>query len=315
MSDKLFIYGWYYHGNSGDELFKSAFSLLFPNYKLIFSDSFDNIQDASAIIIGGGSFVYSDPKISNLDLIKSKPIFYLGIGVEKQIHPVHQELMKIAKLIAVRSSYSLEQVKQLNPNVIVIPDLVYSLSKPTNIRKLQSSILILPNHTLVPQWNDPYWKHQSWSHFKLEFAQFLDDLSKDHEIHFYPMCENLDSNDAWAAIEIINKMQHKNLTHILSPRIDNILETFSTYQHIITQRYHGIVLAELLDIPYINIHHHDKLKYAEPCNGNKISYYNLSKDVLHQSFNLIKPSLSIDKNIFTQLQHVVGKYVEIYRNT
>jgi hypothetical protein len=40
-----------------------------------------------------------------------------------------------------------------------------------------------------------------------------------------------------------------------------------------------------MKIPYIAIHHHDKLKFATPMNGNLTSYYGMMKSNLLDNFN------------------------------
>jgi polysaccharide pyruvyl transferase WcaK-like protein len=60
----------------------------------------------------------------------------------------------------------------------------------------------------------------------------------------------------------------------------SVANLFSKYELIITQRFHGIILAELLKIPYIAICHHDKLSTSSIHNGLYISYYGLNKKTL-----------------------------------
>jgi polysaccharide pyruvyl transferase WcaK-like protein len=289
---KVLVFGFYKKRNTGDNLFCEAFRLLFPNINFSFSDSItvNNIKDTSAVFFGGGSFLNSDLNISEecLNLIKTKKIFYVGVGAETAISASHKDLMSTARLIAIRSPVGLEKVKNLNNNVMVIPDLVYALTPEYKIKTQSKSVLILPNIYVVPKNTDEHWKYNSWDHFKFEFSQFVDHLiAHNYNINFAAMCNNKEENDENAAIEIINSMTNRSYDYLVDvPRkSQEIFKMFSKYDIIITQRFHGIVLAEMLKIPYISLFHHDKLNSSYLNDGAFISYYASSKQTFIDQFN------------------------------
>jgi polysaccharide pyruvyl transferase WcaK-like protein len=318
MLSNILVYGWYSHGNAGDELFKDAFHNLFPELKFTFTDKItsDNLKNAEAVFIGGGSFLNFPLVIENglLSKLKEKPLFYLGVGSETEIHPVHQDLIKVSKLINIRNSINLKSIKQINDNVICSPDLVYSLlNQVEKSEKINKSILILPNLAVTPQNKDPYWKHSSWNYFKSEFSQFLDFLlEKNYKIDFLPFCFNNETNDQLAAAEIVNHMNNRKINAILPPAygIKDLSRIMSQYDLIVTQRYHGVVVSEMINVPYISIYHHDKLKPTPENVGLFVSYYGLSKNILIDNFNYIindkfTSTLSIERNIFEDLRKKV----------
>lgn len=295
-SNKVLVYGWYHQQNIGDDLFIQAFQHIFPelNFTFVNQITASDLTDVSSVFFGGGSFVYAAPNVEPqaLELLKQKNIFYIGIGVEGNIHPVHQELMRLAKVIAIRSPDKLAQVSKLSSNVMIVPDIVYSLArKPSDCQK-KKSILIIPNIIVVPSHDDPQWKHASWAYFKSEFCQFLDELvCQKYNLHFLSMCSNNIVNDLGASIEIINQMQSRKYNSIIEPesnQIDYLINLFSQYEVIVTQRYHGIVLSQLARTPYISIHHHDKLKNSSIKEGAYLSYYGLNKQQLFSQFNCMK---------------------------
>lgn len=317
-SHKVLVYGWYHQQNIGDDLFIQAFRKIFPELSFTFTNRItaSDLTDVSSVFFGGGSFVYDDPKMESktLDLLKQKNIFYIGIGVEGSVSPVHQDLMKIAKVIAVRSADSLQKVSELTSNGMLIPDIVYSLYEESSATKKQNSVLIIPNIIVVPSHTDPQWKHSSWGYFKSEFCQFLDELvSKGHSLNFLSMCSNNIVNDLGASIEIINQMKVRKYNSILpeqSAHISNLINLFAQYEVIITQRYHGIVLAQLARVPYLSIHHHDKLKNASMQEGGHLSYYGLNKQELFSQFNCMKDKKLKDfqlskPNVFEELHDKV----------
>lgn len=322
MKPNVLVYGWYNQGNIGDELFKEAFSTLFPDYNLVFTSRIKPalLEDASAVFIGGGSFLYAPLNIAvgALELLKKKKIFYIGVGLETVIHPEHLELMAQAKLIATRSPDKLSFVQTINQNSIAIPDIVYSLK--SRIQKkdiIPESVLVIPNISIVPQHTDPYWKHASWGYFKSEFAQFLDALVQEKKtIKFLAMCQNAKSDDHWASVEIINHMQNRAAGYLLDTNCDNIesiTSIISQYEYVITQRFHGIVLSELLRVPYLSICHHDKLKFSSPGTGIFIPYYGLSKELLSNSLVTVSHNfpklLPIEDNIFEGLSKSVSSLI------
>jgi hypothetical protein len=196
---QIVVFGFYSKNNLGDTLFQDAFKFLFPQLNFIFLDHFieEDVNKASTIFIGGGSFLFSDFGLTdkNIELLKTKNIFYIGVGSETDIHSVHLDLFNVAKLIALRNNHKFEEIKQLNNNTIIIDDLVYCL--PANkIINNNKKVLILPNISVVPSYNDPSWMHLSWEYFKSEFAQFLDYvIEQDYNIKFLAFCQNRKIHD------------------------------------------------------------------------------------------------------------------------
>lgn len=318
----ILVNGWFGAGNIGDELFKEAFHTLFPQYDFTFVNQITkvNLAKADAVFIGGGSFLQGDPKLDDcLELLTQKKLFYIGVGVETDIHATHQKLMQRASLIAIRTPQCLDKIQLLNKNVICIPDLVYSLQSKVKSSDKTKSVLVIPNLIVVPCWSDPHWKHSSWDYFKSEFAQFLDELAEaGNNIGFLSMCKNKYGSDEWAAAEILNKMKQKPKTHIVpygNYSLSEVTSIISQYQSVVTQRFHGIVLAEMASTPYISLYHHDKLKTAYPSRGSFLSYYGLYKQKLHEEFNSINKkdfssNLLIEPNIFdslvAQVKQIIG---------
>lgn len=324
MSEKLsgqprinvLVYGWYHQNNLGDDLFVEVFRKLFLDFSLTFTDHIttSHLENMDAVFFGGGSFLGEEPNIAAdaLSVLHQKKIIYIGVGTETELHPIHADLMRRAKLIASRTEVHLDKVLEINTNTIVIPDLVYYLT-PTISTRMEKSILILPNVTVVPKWNEPHWKHAAWEYFKNEIAQTLDELVEQKFcINFLPLCTNVELDDSSAALEIINRMSLRDTRYLLSKKnsLSEVTELFSRYNLIVTQRYHGAVLANMVNTPCLTIHHHDKLK----AQSNGLSYYELSKSQLFKKINETITSknsevLPIDRNIFDGLKQTVTNIV------
>src|SRR5512135_2835712 len=117
---KVLVYGWYHKFNIGDELFIDCFKKLFPNFDFVFVDQIksQSLDGIDAVFFGGGSFLGAQPNISNeaLEILKKKPVFYLGVGIEHSIHPTHIELLRLSRFNAIRSIDQVDRVKSINPN-------------------------------------------------------------------------------------------------------------------------------------------------------------------------------------------------------
>ena len=170
------------------------------------------------------------------------------------------------------------------------------------VSRTEKSILVVPNVETIPTWNSPTWAHLSWEKFKNEMAQFLDErLETGWKISFLSMCFNSKMNDVWAASEIVSKMQKRstNFKMMQAPQMEicEVLDEFASHSVVISQRYHGLVLAQISETSVVSIHHHDKLKNVEPFCGEKVPYYEFAKSPLHAAVDKStgnKPLSSLD---------------------
>jgi len=310
---KILVYGYYGKSNLGDDLFADAFNKLFPTFQFVFSDNIkvDHLKDIDAVFFGGGSFLAESLKATPeaFEELKKRKLFYIGVGSETALDPRHQELMALAQLVAVRTDQNFDSIKELNSNSMVIPDLVYSLNGKLSENKLDKSILVIPNILVVPKWNDPHWKHASWEYFKIEFAQVTDQLIRDgYRVDFLPFCENIYLNDSYAAGELIsrsNTITEKKL-HDKPNNFQAALDIISQYKLVVTQRFHGKILADLAEVPSLTIYHHDKLKGV---NSVSTPYYGASKATLLDNIKRVIANygvvLPIDRDIFRELSRRV----------
>ena len=287
MASPVLVYGWYGRGNVGDELMKQALSEMLSVHRLTpkFVDGINefDVRDSSGVIFGGGSILQDMPDISpnactmlfGDDHWKPlRPVFYVGVGGETAIHQFHEVLINASPVVAFRE--------------LDIPDLAYWLDPfepdeqcgpPAHAPK---GILVVPNVEVLPSHSDPHWMHASWEHFKNEFAQTLDVLvEKGHKLSFLSMCNAVKKNDNWVIHELMGRMSRRDNYPVYSTKDPLwVARLMRHHQVIITQRYHGIIMAESAGVPYLSISHHDKLKLTHPHRGHDVSYYAVQKDLL-----------------------------------
>lgn len=281
MQRVVLAYGWYGRGNAGDELMKLALQELFRprNVTLRFSNNID-IDSlklplggfVDGVIFGGGSILDGAPNIKQpaLDVLLSRkvPVFYVGVGPETAVEPIHASLLAVARVIAFRDKD--------------IPDLVYSLTPPA-VQKTTHDVLIVPNVEVVPTTESPHWAHVAWEQYKNETAQALDELlDAGIKPEFLLMCKNPRMDDAWPATELVARMKRRSWDKVMHRAPDDLTTCalMSKFRVVMTQRYHGIILAELAGVRYVSLDHHDKLKNATPHRGRHISYYGVNKTSL-----------------------------------
>lgn len=323
---KVLVYGFYkqeagYIGNLGDNFFKEAFQTLFPEFQFIFTDLLteDHLDLSEIIIFGGGSFLNVQPAFEEdvLYKLKNKIIFYIGIGAETELHPWHQFLLRQSKCVICRS-INFDHLKYYNTNIFYCPDLVYVLSDQIkkSEKNQENSILVLPNAYLIDQYDSPTWKHLAWQNFTSEFAQFLDHKIQETntKIDFFSMCQSKELNDDWATIGIISRMKNRQAPSILSPssinNFSNLSVLFSQYKVIISQRLHGLIISDLLKIPFLNIFHHDKLKYFQSLFNSSISYYGINKDEISERIKelILRKNNDIDQSSEVAIRsHLFGE--------
>lgn len=312
---RVLVYGFYGHDNLGDELFTQAFQHLFPDIHFTFTDKItaQRLEGVDAVFIGGGSFLDQTLKVSDpsiLNSLRSHKLFFIGVGAETGIHKDYQSLLPLAKLVAIRTDVNLDKILSFNQNTIVIPDLVYSIPNEFAKVPVQKSVLYIPNITTIPDWQSPHWKHAAWGYFKNELAQTLDALIEDkYTIDFFPMSLHFKQNDQYAAHEIINHTSSDKIKVLTPPQdFNKTLQLFSSYPIIITQRYHGAILADIVKTPSLTIYHHDKLKGAP---GRSISFYEASKAKLLSEIALLGKEgtnfLPIKNNMFSSLKERISE--------
>jgi hypothetical protein len=119
-------------------------------------------------------------------------------------------------------------------------------------------------------------------------VQFLDWLvENNYHPSLFSMCKDRKADDSWAGAELISAMNKRSQACISLAQPKNFSELsklVSAHSLLITQRFHGIILAEMTQTPYLAIHHHDKLLPSNATEGTFLSYYNCSKHLLIEAF-------------------------------
>lgn len=315
----LLVYGWYGRHNLGDQLMSRALRALFEprGCELRFVDRLRgrDVSDCDGVVFGGGSILFDAPDVDPVALsallARARPVFYLGIGAETGVHPTHRALLSVSKAVVVRSPESLEVL----PSAQLATDLVYSLPVTEALPEAGSGLLVVPNVEVVPMHSSPHWAHVGWERFKDELAQALDVLIEEHGIRpsFLLMCRNDRMDDAWPAAEVVARMANRRTDfetiRVADDDLDGALKAIGRHACVVTQRYHGIVLAQLAGVPHVSVAHHDKLKQAWPELGTQVTYHGVTKKQLVQSVScaasLPRVRPNVDAKVYDQVADAV----------
>lgn len=324
---RVLVYGWYGRGNVGDELMGQALRSMFEHrgIELSFVPSLvlADVMSADAVIVGGGSIlnaaIIAEPEALRALLERKRPVFYLGVGTETAIDPTHAALLRVSRFTSPRSSAWPDWV----PNVYPVPDLVYSLGSTDVAPEAGVSLLVVPNLEVVPRWTDPHWMHVAWERYKDEFAQFLDAVVDDgSRVSFLLMCKNPVMDDVWPAHELVARMKRRS-TMFHMERASNepieLLRSMGQHSLVITQRFHGIVLAQMAGVPCVAVGHHDKLRDVVPFNGTFVSYHGCTKDQLHvakkNAMSASRTATKVSRELYDRVADAVVRIIDDERRS
>ena len=260
-------------------------------HELIFVDTIrlKDLDAADLVLIGGGSFLYApiryESKAAWGTLHDWKPVIYVGVGSETDIHSEHEKLLKKASAAFTRTQNSHPKWVAAAPtNTAILPDLTMCLKATPNALTNAKRLLYIPNAELVPARSAPAWKKPAWEYFKSEISQAFDELIADGwTITTAPFSAASGMRDQWAAFEVTamcdKRWKVKSLDESwLTRTFEQITWEYNKHSVVLTQRFHGAVIAQVTQTPCVVVHHVDKLEQMYGC--QKVSYYGVRKDLM-----------------------------------
>jgi polysaccharide pyruvyl transferase WcaK-like protein len=255
---KIIVLGWYNHQNIGDESYKIAFPLLFPNIDFTFTDKLPPIVDADAIILGGGDILYTD--------------------FSKQLI-AHPTIPKYAFSVSVREGMDLPPVtfkrivsRDSVPNCEWLPDFTFVLKPNATHGKA------LINRIFDSQKKHYYEKicavvinanlmvgHSTLARNAATFEKFAFDLSRlmdetPASFLLMPFGNGFPHNDRITNSVIYSrcKFWEKNAIVYEQYSPQDTLDILSAVDVTISSRLHSSVFSCIGGTPFIDITHHDK---------------------------------------------------------
>jgi Polysaccharide pyruvyl transferase len=254
------ILGWYNHGNIGDEAYKLAFPILFPDNEFNFSENIKGTPDT--IILGGGD-VFSS---KFLDMLKKYP-----------------DAKKYALSVNLRSENldGLDQFTKVicrnnivHPKVSVMPDFTFILQGDvTNGKKLikelfdkykaelYENVVILTLNCFLCSQNKLLGRdYVTFEKICYDLAKLMDETSASFIL--MPFGNGFPQNDRISngCVYVNTKFYNKNVLVFDELTVQQTLDIYAAADAAITTRLHAAIFSCIGGTPMIDITHHTKNK-------------------------------------------------------
>lgn len=249
---KVIVLGFYDKANLGDEAFKTAFQIIFPNVKFTFvnSDKTDtDVSEYDAAICGAGNLInpYFLDKFSatlkNFDKLK----ILFGVGVP------WPDILKLGMLddydyVFTRDKVDVQLIVErtglCKSRVFYIPDIVFSFPKPIRYHNYNPKIGVFLHRGLTRYYDKT----------KTDIAEFLNYISKYGKIYFY----RFDTSGAeWQDdINANNEVQPLVTGSIQDDTIftdKEMVQLMANLDYAICARFHAHVMASIAGTPFISL--------------------------------------------------------------
>lgn len=289
---KIVSLGWFGHHNCGDEAFKDALQILFPEVEFIFISNLraniDLINRNDYLLVGGGNIV-SKEFLKGLELVK-KPYSFIGVGLTPDSH---LEVLSKAELVLVRDFNS----TRLYRDAIYTPDISFGFTSDKEkgkelLEKIpywdpnKKTVGVFLNDCVSARFDSTILKFVEAEKAKLELARFLENLP--YNIIFIPM-SFAPPDDRRISLDVVGKMfKGYKYTTIVNPlRPLDCLSLAANLDFAITMRLHASIFCTISGVPFIDLLHHSKNKgYLESIGLSQlgVDYYELSIKSLTERF-------------------------------
>ena len=278
MSKKVTVLGFYGKKNTGDEAYKLAFPLIFPNFDFHFTDKLENVHDY--VFLGGGNVLQSY-FINQLS----------SINIPKYAMSVNAHAKDVAKY-----SHIFEKmfIRNMCEGVKQVPDYTFVLSPDRQngknlIRNIfQSQKADLYSRVIVVVMNAYVCSdHASLARDHINFDKVCYDLAKimdttSASFLFLPFGNGFPHNDRIANSFLYSKCKFWNKNAILYDEITvlDTLDIMAACNMSIGTRLHSAIFSCIGGTPFIDIGHHDKSKlFLETINKDwGINYWHFNSD-------------------------------------
>jgi len=309
---RLTVLGWFGHSNCGDEAFRYALRQLFPigvEIKFVGTllPNLDTINAGDHLLIGGGNIV-DRGFLKGLEKVKV-PYSFVGVGI---VPGNDLSLLSGADNVIVRDSRSLELAAAVYPQVVLSPDLAFTLrgcvdvakellEEESGVKFKRPVVGVFLNDCVSARFDSTILKFMECEKVKLELARFLESLP--YDVVFIPM-STAPPDDRRISLDVIGKMQkgykYPCLTQIINPV--KVLSIASALDFAITMRLHASIFCTIAGVPFIDILHHDKSKgYLNELGMPElgIDFYELSLRILTEKFTMLEQNReSISRRLF-----------------
>jgi polysaccharide pyruvyl transferase WcaK-like protein len=299
--DRQQVLGWYNHRNVGDEAYKLAFPLVFPNSSFNFLDKLSIPTDLC--LLGGGDVLGGQ---FLKDIKNANKRIALSVSIPEDIT---EDTPNLFSTIIVRDSKSFSILKShinIKPRIEYCPDFTFALTpdKDKGLHFITQSfasrsldlytkrIAVVINGSLIPNSDTASYQSQAFDHVCRSLAETFDNTNA--SFIFIPFGNSLPADDKVANGYVASKCKFwkKNLyiDSVLGPQ--DALNVLAACDVVISTRLHSSIFSCIAGVPFIDIlHNHKNTAFLDDLRYSyKMSFWDFSKKELMEMIN------KIDKN-------------------
>ncbi len=289
-----------------------------------FSAIYNQIKKADLVIVGGGTLLQdrTSPRsplyylgITLLAKLLKKPVFYYGQGFGPIIHRFSKWMIKLivnrVDTITVRDHASGEEMRAYG--VTKAP--IHVTADPAlTINPLEANANeardIFQNYQIHPDQRIAYVAIRDWKNeqqFKIELASACDQLVEEGwQIVFLPMQY---PNDLSPSIDTIGHMKHQAFLIDQPLNFKEIMSLISVGELMIGMRLHAVILAAIMNVPFVSFSYDPKIDRFVESVGRKITapIEQLRGEELSQQIAQVTTNIAAEKR---DLQEKVKPIIE-----
>jgi polysaccharide pyruvyl transferase WcaK-like protein len=267
----ILVTGWFGHGNTGDEAYKSVFPLLLPDHKLVMKDTFNpDIDKPDAIIVGGGDILY--PHFTKP--LRDVPEIPKVLASVTMTNGSDLKSLKLFNKIYVRDLRS-QQLGSQYAEVKYMPDFTFLLH-PDKVagKKIIADQFAAYGHQLrkkvVTVVFNAYVMSTTPSSLRRDFTNFQrlsQDIADavdvmDTSVLFLPFSAKPPWDDRVANgwVSSFSRKYYKNVSVYDRLSVQDTLNVVAASDVVVSTRLHSSIFSTIGGVPFIDLTHHDKNK-------------------------------------------------------
>jgi len=260
--------GWYGRENCGDEAFKEVHRQIFPGESLEWiCDQQPGVQDGKKFVLGAGD-VFLDYYLQSIPEDADFWVYGVGVGGERGFDRILRYKDRI-KGIWLRNAKDVAVLNGLGMPALYTPDIVFNLRDQTKewerppLGKTKKMYVILSNNMYQAAHRDNSIRLASYlEYFKHELALTLNGLAKFYDVVLLPFSMDPNDFDPGFCSDIYSLMTKFNRAETDEPAVTILRDTPSPMavmrllhgaDLVLSMKFHGLVFATLLGIPFVNI--------------------------------------------------------------
>lgn len=269
---KISFMGWYGRGNSGDEAFKDVHRQIFPDHDIEWLTARVTDADPDRRFVLGGGDVCSPFYIDRLPPDVRFWAYGVGLGGQEDMANLLTVRDRL-RTVWVRNAEDAKALSQKGVDARYTPDSVFCLRDAVLALEPSASaeaeipagrkrlIVVLSNNLIASGMRLGDVKRVSYFTFmKYELALVLDFLAPYYHITFLPFSYDMNDFDMSFCADVIGLMKHRSVKGVQNTRLVtqelSPLETIRLMKGahlVLSMKFHGLIYAALLGIPFVNI--------------------------------------------------------------